>query len=161
MAYAISKVATYQEQPQQSHWAALKRTYRYLKSTLQFGILYSSSISNPRLVDYRDSDSVLDFDDRKSRTSYVYILGDSAIAWASQKQALITDSTTTAELIAISETVKDITWLTRLLDSLSIQSPLAITVYRDNQVANQLIKNVDYHRHTKHIDVKFLFIREF
>lgn len=87
------------------------------------------------------------------------MLSDSAIAWASQKQALITDSTTTAELIALSETVKETTWLTRLLYSLSIQYSLPITVYCDNQVAIQLIKNVDYHRRTKHIDVKCFFIR--
>ena len=92
---------------------------------------------------------------------YIYMLDDTAITWASQKQACTSDSMTTAKLIALSDSMKETIRLTRLLHSLSISLSLPIMVYCDNQVVHQLIKNVELHWRNKHINVKFLFIREF
>lgn len=73
------------------------------------------------------------------------MLDDTAITWASQKQACTSDSMTTAKLIALSDSMKETIRLTRLLHSLSISLSLPIMVYCDNQVVHQLIKNVELH----------------
>jgi hypothetical protein len=68
-------------------------------------------------------------------------------------------STTEAEFIAASEATKEVIWLTRLLNEITTLS--AIPVLRvDNMSAVKLIQNPVFHKRSKHIDVRYNFVRE-
>ncbi|KAG0504817.1 hypothetical protein M758_N016700 [Ceratodon purpureus] len=131
---------------------------QYLKRTKRYGLYYRGQTSPPRLIGYTDADYGGDLDDRKSRTGFVYILGSTAIAWGSHKQGCFADSTTIAELVAMAESTKETVWLCRTLDC---TQELPLTIYCDNQAAIALVKNPEYHKRTKHVDMKYYAIRTY
>ena len=68
--------------------------------------------------------------------------------------------TTDAEYIAACQAVKEIVWLHKLSKDLGILHQMNTSLYVDNMRAIQLIKNPVYHKRTKHIDIKYHYIRE-
>ncbi|KAL8116422.1 hypothetical protein AgCh_022789 [Apium graveolens] len=84
------------EAPTTTHMKAAKRILRYLKGTMDYGLLYHYS-NEFKLVGYCDSDWAGDIDDRKSTTGYVFFIGDTSFSWSSKKQPIVTLSTCEAE----------------------------------------------------------------
>lgn len=141
---------------------AVKRIMRYLKRTKVFGLYYHGQSSPPRLIDYTDADYLGDLDNQKSRTGFVYTLGSIAVAWGSHKQGCFAGSTTNfAELVAMVESTKETVWLCRLLRTLDSTEKLLLTIHSDNQAAIALVKNPEYHKRTKHVDMKYYAIRTY
>ncbi|MCO5588730.1 hypothetical protein L7F22_042689 [Adiantum nelumboides] len=108
---------------------------------------------------YTDSDYAGDLDKRRSTSGYVFTLAGGAIYWRSRLQDCITQSTTEAEYVAANEACKEAIWLGRLVADLGIKVDM-LELYCDSQSAIQLAKNPVFHLKTKHIDVKYHFIRE-
>ncbi|CAL1672136.1 unnamed protein product [Lasius platythorax] len=69
-------------------------------------------------------------------------------------------STTEAEYIAASDATKELIWLRHLLESMGVVTDGLTTMKVDNQGAIKLIKNPEYHKRTKHIEIRYHFIRE-
>ena len=67
----------------------------------------------------------------------------------------------TSEPVAMAQSVKESMWLCRLLNNLGMIQVLLIHIYSDNQAAIALVKDPQYHKKTKHIDLKYFFIREY
>lgn len=156
ISYALNIVSRYLNNPGKDHVYAVKRIIRYLLQTKDICISYNS---NSELIGYSDSDFGLDIDTRKSNTGYIFMLNGGPITWASKRQNTVSLSTTESEYMAASEAAKEMLWLRQLL--LDINEPqLMITLCIDNQSAIKLIHNPVYHKRTKHIDVKYNFIRE-
>ncbi|CAI6377586.1 unnamed protein product [Macrosiphum euphorbiae] len=82
------------------------------------------------------------------------------ISWTSQRQHCVSLSSTEAEYISASEAVKGILWITWLITSLSTTGDKQLVLFIDNQNATRLVKNPEFHKRTKHIDVRYHFIRE-
>ena len=80
-------------------------------------------------------------------------------SWKSTLQSTVALSTMKAEYMAITEAVKEAIWLQGLLDDLGVGQKQVI-VFCDSQSAIHLVKNQVYHARTKHIDVKYHFVRE-
>ena len=78
----------------------------------------------------------------------------------SRRQRCVALSTTEAEYIAISETAKDIIWTRCMLEHIDQRQVTATILLCDNQGAVKLIRNPEFHRRTKHIDIKYHFARE-
>ncbi|WP_176691529.1 Ty1/Copia family ribonuclease HI, partial [Enterobacter cloacae complex sp. GF14B] len=108
---------------------------------------------------YTDSDYAGDLDKRRSTSGYVFTLVGGAISWRSRLQDCVTQSTTEAEYVAANEACKEAIWLGRLVADLGINADMP-ELYCDSQSAIQLAKNPVFHSKTKHIDVKYHFIRE-
>ena len=160
IAYAVSNVARFCARPTKQHWVALKRILRYLKGTVNYGLVYLESDKNP-LIAYSDADWVGDTTDRKSTSGYVFMLAGAAISWRSSKQTCVAISTAEAEYIALSATVQEALWLQQLTSDLfgpKIQE--CTTILEDNQSTIALAKNQSTHGRTKHIDIKYHFIRD-
>jgi hypothetical protein len=85
LSYAVSFISRFMTSPKVEHWIATKRVLRYVKGTLDFGILYNRS-KDPRLCGYTDSDWAGFVDDRKSTSRYVFNLGTGVVTWTSKKQ---------------------------------------------------------------------------
>lgn len=69
-------------------------------------------------------------------------------------------STTESKYIALSQAVQDLTWLTLLINDLIETKGNKPIIYADNQSAIRLVKNPEFHKRTKHIDIKYHYIRE-
>ena len=82
--YGIGLISRYMEAPTTSHLKTAKRILRYIKGTIDFGLLYSSS-NNSKLIGYSDSDWARYIDDHKSTTGFVFFMGDTAFTWSSKK----------------------------------------------------------------------------
>ena len=160
LSYAVSVAAKYCSNPSPAHCNALRRILKYLAGTLTLGLSFSGEDSSLPLTAYCDADFAMDLDDRKSRSGFVLFVNHGPVFWASRKQASCASSTTEAEYLAASSTTKEIIWHRRLLTSLG-KPPLSPTpLFTDNQSALRLIKNPEFHRRTKHIDVQYHVIRE-
>lgn len=112
------------------------------------------------LVAFSDADFAGDKQTRKSTSGYIIKLGNAPIMWGSQKQRSVALSTTESEYVAASQTTKELIWISRLLRDLidiKIKTPI---MYIDNQSAIRLVKNPELHKRSKHIDVKYHFVRQ-
>jgi len=141
------------------HLSAIKRILRYLKGISSYGILYRKG-EEVKLTGWSDSDYAGDVDDRKSTSGYVFMIGDSAIAWSSKKQPIVTLSTTEVEYVAIASCSCQGIWLRRILHHLNEEQKKATIIQCDNSSSIKLSKNPVMHGRCKHIDVRFHFLRD-
>lgn len=158
--YAVGLVSRFQNNPSNSHVEAVKRILKYLKATKNLGILYSSQVSDNILTGYSDADYASDVDTRRSTTGYVFKVNGGAITWCSRRQQCVSLSTTEAEFIAASEATKEAMWLKQLFADIGESTSEKLVLFVDNQSAIKLIKNPVYHKRTKHIDVRYNYVRE-
>lgn len=160
IAYSVNSVSKFLSNHNESHWQAVKRIYRYLVGTTKVGVMYKSGGSNSELQGFSDSDFASDVETRRSTTGYAFCLSNGIVTWSSQRQKLVTLSTTEAEYVAAAAAAKEAIWLRKLLNDLGCL-PVTATVLRvDNQSAIRLIKNPEFHKRTKHIDIKHHYVRE-
>uniref|UniRef100_A0A251S554 Putative reverse transcriptase, RNA-dependent DNA polymerase n=1 Tax=Helianthus annuus TaxID=4232 RepID=A0A251S554_HELAN len=115
--FAVNKISQFMEQPKRSHWEAGKRILRYIKGTLNQGLVYSKG-GKGTLTGFSDSDYAGNIDDSKSTSGYVFQLGTGTIAWQSKKQKVVALSSTEAEYIALSMAGCQALWLKGILEEL-------------------------------------------
>ena len=106
-----------------------------------------------------DSDYEGDLDRCRSTTGYVFRIHGAPVSWRSMLQATVALSTTEAEYMAMAEGVKEALWLWGLLDDLGIEQE-NVNLWCDSQSAIHLAKNQVHHARTKHIDVRYHFVRD-
>ncbi|CAI0432185.1 unnamed protein product [Linum tenue] len=160
--YSVCLLSRFMESPTRQHLLAVKRILRYLKGTAVYGIWYKRFEEEDQLLGYTDSDYAGDLDDRKSTSGYVFFLAGGAISWSSKKQPVVTLSTTEAEFVAASYCASQCVWLRRVLEQMNWKSCVrgATRIMCDNSSAIKLSKNPVLHGRSKHIDVRFHFLRE-
>ena len=157
IAHAVGVVSRFLSNPGKQHWEAVKWILRYLKGTTKFRLCYGGA--DPILEGYTDSDMAGDLDGRKSTSGFIYTFAGGAVSWQSRLQRCIALSTTEAEYIAIAEAGKEMLWLKRFLQELGIKQT-DYKIHSDSQSALDLSKNSMYHARTKHIDIRYHWIRE-
>ena len=172
IAYAVSTLAQFSSNPNGTHWAAVKRVFRYLKGTLNLGIEYNKdAVQGQELVGYSDADYAGDRDNRRSTSGFVFMLAGGPITWLSKKQTSVALSTCEAEYMAMSKASTEAMWLRKLLHEIDFSTPptppatnldIAIKpmLYADNQGAIALTENPVFHNKTKHIENQYHYIRE-
>lgn len=152
--FVVSLISRFMAQPTKLHFQATKRVLRYLKGTTSFGIFYKKG-GVEDLIGYTDSDYAGDLEDRKSTSGYVFMLSSGAVSWSSRKQPIVTLSTIEAEFVAAATCACQAIWMRRILKKLNCS-----TVFCDNSSAIKLSKNPVMHGRSKHIDVRFHFLRD-
>jgi hypothetical protein len=110
IAYAVQQVCLHMHDPREPHLAALKRILRYIRGTLQFGLLLRPSSCSDLAV-YTDADWAGCPDTRKSTSGYVVFLGDNLISWSSKRQTTVSRSSAEVEYRAVANGVTEATWL--------------------------------------------------
>jgi len=159
MMFVVSLISRYMENPTEFHLQVAKRVLRYLKGTLDFGIFYKKG-GNNELVAFTDSDYAGDLGDRKSTSGYVFLLSSGTISWLSNKQLVVSLSTTEAEFIDAALCACQTVWLKRVLEKLGLNQDKTTIIHCDSSSAINLSKNPVMHGRSKHIDVRFHFLRE-
>ncbi|KAJ9560217.1 hypothetical protein OSB04_005377 [Centaurea solstitialis] len=156
--YSTCLCARYQAEPKESHLTAVKRIFRYLKGTPNMGLWYSKD-SGFDLTAYSDSDFAGCKIDRKSTTGGCHLLGGKLVSWTSKKQNSVSTSTAEAEYVAAGICCAQVLWLRNQLQDYDIQLS-KIPIYCDNTSAIAIANNPVLHSKTKHIEVRYHFIRD-
>ncbi|XP_047334161.1 secreted RxLR effector protein 161-like [Impatiens glandulifera] len=157
LAHVVSVVSRFMVQPGKEHWQAVKRIFRYLRRTFDVGLIYRGD-TQCLIIGYSDSDYARNVDSRRSMTSYVFTLGGSVVSWKATLQPTVTLSTTEIEYMALTEADKEGIWLKELISDLGQHQDQA-TVFCDSLSVICLVKDQVHHERTKHIDVRYHFLR--
>lgn len=160
IAYSVGIVSRFMEAPTVMHLNAAKRILRYVKGTIDFGLVYSREAGNNILTGYSDSDLGGFIDDRRSTGAMVFYLNESLVTWVSQKQRCVALSSCEAEFMAATAAACQAVWLRKLLNQITGQYIEPVVIYIDNKSAIDLAKNLMFHGRSKHIDIRYHFIRE-
>ena len=176
IAYATHQVARFTHNPKKSHGLAIKRLVRYLCGTKDKGMILSPSTDF--VVDcYVDADfeglyPIEDSQDAvsvRSRTGYILFMANCSLLWVSKLQTEVATSTMESEYIALSQCIRDLIPVRRLLKhicevvfkSKTYQSRIYSKVFEDNQGALQLARAPRMTPRTKHYGIKYHFFREY
>ena len=157
IAHAVGVVSRFLSNPGKQHWEAVKWIFRYLRRT--FKLCLSFGREKLVLEGYTDADMAGDLDGRKSTSGYLFTFAGGAVSWQSKLQKCVALSTTEAEYIAVTEAGKELVWIKTFFKELGMQQDEYV-VYCDSQSAIDLSKNATYHSRTKHIEVRYHWIRD-
>ena len=99
-------------------------------------------------------------DDRKSTSEGAFYLGQNLVSWHSKKQESVALSTIEPEFIAATATCTQVIWMKRQIEDLRIQCQSPIIIKCDNSSAINISKNPVQHSRTKHIDIRYHFLKD-
>jgi hypothetical protein len=156
LAFSVSYVSRFLQRPTTEHKQAVKRIARYVGGTLDHSLYYLRCPREAHLVGHSDSD----IDTSKSTSGILFFLGKCPISWQSIKQQVVAMSNCEAEYIATSTASTQALWLARLLGDLLRRDTGAVELRVDSQSALALAKNLVFHKRSKHIRVRYHFIRD-
>jgi hypothetical protein len=157
--FAVNTLSQFMVEPRQAQWVAAKHVLRYLQGTVNYGLRYTSNDS-VGLHGYTDSDWAGSAVDRKSTSGCCFSLGSAMISWMSRKQTSVALSTAEAEYIAANMASREAVWLRKLLSGLFDQMLDPTVIYCDNQSCLRLSENPVFHDKSKHIEIKYFYIRD-
>ena len=161
LAFTVTKLSQHLSCPTSADWAMLKHVFRYIKHTVAYKLTFTKS-TNLRINAFCDADWASSLQDRHSISGYVISLSESGppISWKSKKQSSVALSTCEAEYMALSITCQETVYLTRLLNELLPSKLQPAIIKNDNQGALALVKNPVKHIKSKHIDIRYHYVRE-
>jgi hypothetical protein len=154
--FAVQAVSRFSTKPGLAHWEAVKQIFRYLKGTRELWLSYGGIVRE--LEGYADADGSM-AEDRKAISGYAFLIHGGAVSWSAKRQEIISLSTTESEYIAAVYAAKEALWLRSLISQIFGINLQITTLFSDNQSAIVLTKEHQYHARTKHIDIRFHFIR--
>ena len=159
--WTVTKLSQYLSSPAQEHWIAVKHVLRYLKGTQDYELCYQKHESELKLVGYSDADWASN-EERRSTTGYCFSLSEEGplISWKSKRQQTVALSSCEAEYMALAASVQESIYLRQMLDELDVGCIVKpVVIFEDNQGAIALAKNPIKHQRSKHIDIRYHFIR--
>lgn len=159
IAFATNLLARYMHRPKLIHWSAAQRVLRYLKATMEIGIVFRINGDDTPTA-YSDSDWAGDLSDRKSVTGYVFMFKGGPVAWKSRKQTAVAKSTAEAEYVAVSACAQEAIWFRQFFAEINRPFSKPFVIHTDNQAAIQMTENPVYLSKTKHIDIAAHHVRD-
>jgi transposase InsO family protein len=166
LAYVTHELSKYITNPGPKHWKAAKNALRYLKETKNYGLVLGGKNQNKMKVKelkfkgLSDADFANSIDDRRSIAGILVNLWNSPIAWTSKIQPTVALSTTEAEYMALCKLTQELFYFRKLCKEIKLKIREPITMMEDNNSCIKIAQNDEFHQRTKHIDVKYHFIRE-
>ena len=157
--YTVNALSQFMSDLKHIQWVAAKHVLRYVRGTITYGLRYTSS-SGVLLAGYADSDWAGSVVDRKSTSGYCFNTRSVIISWSSRKQGSIAQSTAEAEYIAASDACKEVVWLRKILSDLFEGKLDSTIIHWDNQSCINLAENPVFHDRSKHIEMRYHFIRD-
>lgn len=159
VAFAVSMLARFLDCYRMEHWLAALHCTKYLIATRTQELVLGGK-APVRLRGFSDSSWGDCPETSRSTMGYCFTLGSGAISWSSRRQKLVTNSSTDAEYVAINEGCREAMWLRDLLEQLGVPCQGATQIYGDNNGALALTKDPVFHARSKHIKVRYHFVRE-
>jgi hypothetical protein len=106
-----------------------------------------------------DSDFAKDMQTRKSVSGYATFLNGALVTAKSKMQECVTFSVTEEELVAATNCIQDMLYTRNILESMGLKIKLPMKVELDNKGAKDIINNWSVGGRTRHIGVRFNFLR--
>ncbi|XP_044717342.1 reverse transcriptase (RNA-dependent DNA polymerase) domain-containing protein [Hirsutella rhossiliensis] len=156
--FSVGACCRHLANPTSQHQTAVKRIMRYLKGTIDYVLVLEGPLQP--IQGYTDADFAADLHTRRSTSGFFYSLGSAAISWTSKRQPCVTLSSTEAEYVALTQSAQEAIWLRSLMKDLSHPQAVPTAIHEDNKGAIDLANNPQHHSRTKHISLKWHFIRE-
>jgi len=156
IAFAVATVACFAANPGPAHWKAVKWIFCYLSGTHDLWLTYGKA-SSP-LEGYADADGSM-AKDWRAISGYAFLIDRGAVLWSSKQQEIVSLSTTKSEYIAAMHSGKEALWLRSLVSKVFGNLTSPTTLFCDNQAAIALTHDNQYHLQTKHINVRYHWIR--
>ena len=171
LAYSVGCLSRFNSNPGETHVTALKHVLRYLAGTTDYQLVYGSSSTSVAhhndnnqaapftVFGYCDSDYAACVGERLSVAGWVFMAAGGATSWQSQKQKAVALSTVEAEYMAACAASKEGVWQRAILAQAGVSTGHAMLILTDNQGAMALAKNPNHHQRSKHIDVRYHYVR--
>ncbi|GKB77413.1 retrovirus-related pol polyprotein from transposon TNT 1-94 [Tanacetum coccineum] len=157
--HATCYCARYQVRPTEKHLKEVKRIFQYLKNIINMGLWYPKD-TGFELTTFSDLDHAGYLDSRKSTSGGIQFLGgDKLINWSSKKQDCTLMSSAEAEYVSLSACCAQVLWMRTQLTDYGFHFD-KIPMYCDSKSAILISYNPVQHSRTKHIDVRYHFIKE-
>jgi hypothetical protein len=156
--FLVCLCARFQASPRTSHQQAVKRIFRYMRHTPDFDLWYSAS-SSLVLHGFSDADYAGCRLDRKSTSGTCQFLGSSLVSWSSRKQSSVSQSTTEAEYVAATSCCSQLFWISYTMSDFG-EEYSHVPLQCDSTSAISVAKNPVLHSKTKHIEVRYHFLRD-
>ena len=163
LSFVVSKLSQHFSEPSEEHWNTVKHVFRYIKGTTDRGLCFKKDDTSPLgLIVHSDADWASEVSDRRSTTGYCASLSErsSLISWKSRKQPTVALSTCEAEYMALASAIQECMYLQQLLKGIDKYQYAQTKVFDDNQGTIALARNPVNRQRSKHIDIKYHFIRE-
>jgi hypothetical protein len=158
IAFAVTKLAQQSANPTKDHLSKAKHILAYLNSTRNYTLDYDGK-SGLGLVAFVDSDWGSDPNTRQSQTGFLLRLAGGAFSWTSCVQKTVAHSSTDAEYMALSDCSRQVVWVRSIFKELNY-SLIPIEIASDNQGAIFNASNPVTEKRSKHIDIRYHYIRE-
>lgn len=166
MAYTVNLLSRFTTRPTYAACQAALHTLLYLENTVDQGIIFPNFTDEDPLCVYSDADWAGDLDTCRSTTGYIVYLWGAPIAWQSRLQPTVATSTMEAEYMAAYAAIQEIVWIRGVMTELGIRgfelsknaSPTILNM--DSKSAIDLAQNPVNHKRSKHIRIKYHWIRE-
>eukprot|EP00253_Pinus_taeda_P009013 PITA_09013 len=161
IAIVVGMLGRYQSDPGLDHWRVIKKVMRYVQGTKNYMRMYRQ-MDNLEVIGYSDFDFAGCVDSRKSTSGYIFMMASRDVSWRSAKQTLIATSTMEAEIVSCFEATLHGVWLKSFIFGLRVMDSISkpLRIYCDNSSAVFMAKNNKSWSRNKHIDIKYLAIRE-
>ncbi|GJT60664.1 hypothetical protein Tco_1004197 [Tanacetum coccineum] len=156
--HATCLCARYQAKPTEKHLKEVKRIFRYLRGTVNTGLWYTKD-SGIELTGFSDADYAGCKDTFKSTSGGAQFLGEKLVSWSSKKQDCTALSTAEAEYVSLSVCCAQVLWMRTQLTDYGFHFN-KIPIYCDSKSAIAISCNPVQHSRTKHIAVRYHFIKE-
>ncbi|KAF7779102.1 hypothetical protein Agabi119p4_3447 [Agaricus bisporus var. burnettii] len=156
IAFTIQVLLKFSKNPGEEHWEAVKRVFRYLKGTRDLWLTFGGH--GDALKGYADADGNMS-EDRRATSGFAFIINGGAVSWSAKRQEIVTLSTTESEYVAATHATKEALWIRSLVTQIFDTTLTTTPLFSDNKSAIALTADHKYHGRTKHIDIRFHFIR--
>jgi hypothetical protein len=127
----VGLVGRFQANPKETHVLAVKRIFRYLQGTVDYGLWYPKD-TNLILRAYTDADWAGSIDDRKSTSGGTFFLGSCLVSWLSKKQTSISLSTVEAKYIVATSCCTQVLWIKNNLKDIQVPCDQPVSIMCDN-----------------------------
>ncbi|GJZ37270.1 hypothetical protein Tco_0583461 [Tanacetum coccineum] len=156
--FVVCACARFQVTPKASHLNVVKRIFSYLKHQPKLGLWYPKD-SPFELEAFSDSDYRGASLDKKSTTGGCQFLCRRLIYWQCKKKTIVANSTTEAEYVAAANCCGKVLWIQNQMMDYGFNF-MNSKIHIDNESTISVIKNPIAHSKTKHIEIRFHFIRD-
>ena len=153
---AVGIVSRFLASPKTIHCNMVRQIFYYLRQYPDSSLSYTQ-VLNPKLVGYCDA-SWANNEDYSSISGFAFLFGKSLVSWSSKKQPVIALSSTEAEYVTVTSGAQEALWFNALLKELGYMQE-TVVIYEDNEACINLTKNPQEYKRTRHIQVKYHFIR--
>lgn len=167
ISFACSALGSIQLNPGPEHWELLMGVCRYIKGTIDYGLLYrppslgeDGAGSGLKPLGYVDADWAGCINTRRSTSGYVFFMGGAPVSWSSKRQSVVALSSTESEYIALTRGAQQAMWMKYWLDEVDLPEDFPFELFCDNLGAISLTETTKAHGLSKHLQIRFHYIRD-